>query len=183
MPKDVTIELASSEQDIKASAAIMDERFHWSYHNNEAYEDLQSIISGDGLLLIAKLNNTVVGLIGAVPQYGTTGWELHPLAVKQSHEGKGIATTLLETLELLLVKMGCHVVYLGTDDERFQTSLSQSDLFENTLDKIEGITNLDNHPYTFYQRHGYKIVGVIPDANGPNKPDIIMAKRLLPYPS
>jgi len=25
---------------------------------------------------------------------------------------------------------------------------------------------------------GYAIVGVIPDANGPGKPDIIMAKRM-----
>jgi aminoglycoside 6'-N-acetyltransferase I len=34
------------------------------------------------------------------------------------------------------------------------------------------------HPYEFYQKLGYVIVGVIPDANGPGKPDILMAKSL-----
>ena len=70
------------------------------------------------------------------------------------------------------------MIYLGTDDERFQTSLSEGDLFENTFEKIENIINYHNHPYEFYQKIGYKIVGVLPDANGAKKPDIIMAKRL-----
>ena len=30
----------------------------------------------------------------------------------------------------------------------------------------------------FYQKLGYEIVGLIPDANGPGKPDIMMARRL-----
>jgi aminoglycoside 6'-N-acetyltransferase I len=37
------------------------------------------------------------------------------------------------------------------------------------------------HPLTFYRRHGYRIVGVLPDVNGPGRPDILMAKRLIGY--
>jgi aminoglycoside 6'-N-acetyltransferase I len=29
-----------------------------------------------------------------------------------------------------------------------------------------------------YQKCGFLIVGVMPDANGPGKPDILMAKRI-----
>jgi aminoglycoside 6'-N-acetyltransferase I len=36
------------------------------------------------------------------------------------------------------------------------------------------------NPLAFYQRVGFEIVGVIPDANGPGKPDILMAKRVSP---
>lgn len=36
------------------------------------------------------------------------------------------------------------------------------------------------HPYEFYQKLGYSIVGVLPDANGFEKPDIFMAKRVSP---
>jgi aminoglycoside 6'-N-acetyltransferase I len=34
------------------------------------------------------------------------------------------------------------------------------------------------HALTFYRRHSYWIVGVLPDANGAGRPDIFMAKRL-----
>ena len=73
---------------------------------------------------------------------------------------------------------GCLTVYLGTDDEFGKTSLADADLFEDTFGKIEHIRNVRGHPYGFYQKIGYKIVGVIPDANGLGKPDIIMAKSL-----
>jgi aminoglycoside 6'-N-acetyltransferase I len=37
---------------------------------------------------------------------------------------------------------------------------------------------MDGMSSKFYQKLGYVIVGVIPDANGPGKPDIMMAKRV-----
>jgi len=70
------------------------------------------------------------------------------------------------------------MIYLGTDDEFDQTSLSNVDLYQdltNAIDTVESKT----HPYLFYQKHGYRITGIIPDANGLGKPDIIMCKRLI----
>ena len=32
------------------------------------------------------------------------------------------------------------------------------------------------HPFLFYRRLGYVVTGIVPDANGPGKPDIYMSK-------
>jgi aminoglycoside 6'-N-acetyltransferase I len=58
------------------------------------------------------------------------------------------------------------------------TSLAGVDLYENLWEKIRYIQDLKGHPFGFYQKLGYIITGVVPDANGRGKPDILMAKRL-----
>ena len=121
----------------------------------------------------------LVGMIGGMPQYGETGWELHPLCVKKDVQKKGIGRQLMHAFESHVKQLGGCIVYLGTDDEHFRTSLSEDvDLFDNPFYHIENIKNYLDHPFSFYQKVGYTIVGIIPDANGPRKPDIIMAKRL-----
>lgn len=120
----------------------------------------------------------VLGWIGALSEYEGNAWELHPLVVHPAHQGKGIGRALVLDLEEQVQAQGGLTLYVGTDDEDFMTSLSQVDLYENTWEHIANIRNLKGHPYTFYQKMGFTIIGVIPDANGWNKPDIMMAKRV-----
>ncbi|MGB1253017.1 MAG: GNAT family N-acetyltransferase, partial [Candidatus Promineifilaceae bacterium] len=94
-------------------------------------------------------------------------------------QGMGIGRKLTRALEDEVRAAGGITLYLGSDDENNMTTLSQVDLFTGDLfEHIRQIQNLKGHPYSFYQKLGYKIVGVIPDANGWGKPDIMMAKRL-----
>jgi aminoglycoside 6'-N-acetyltransferase I len=58
------------------------------------------------------------------------------------------------------------------------TSLAGADLYPGVLERLGRIENVRRHPFTFYRRLGYEIVGCIPDANGFGKPDIFMAKRI-----
>lgn len=58
------------------------------------------------------------------------------------------------------------------------TTLGNTTLFEDTFEKIKNIKNIQKHPFEFYQKMGYQIVGVIPDANGIGKPYIWMAKSI-----
>lgn len=120
----------------------------------------------------------LLGMIGGIPEYDGKVWELHPLAVQPSMQGRGIARALVADFEEQVRQRGGLTVTLGTDDEDGMTSLSDVDLYENTWEKIRDIRNLKGHPYGFYQKMGYVITGVVPDANGRGKPDIYMSKRV-----
>lgn len=163
---------------ITAAAELLVENFPHSYSENPI-DEINNCLEIERIALIAVENGELAGFVGAIPQYGTTGWELHPLVVKKSHQFKGIGTMLVKALEDEIARRGGITVYLGSDDESGKTSLSDTDLFVDTYKKIENVKNLGKHPYEFYQKLGYKIVGIIPDANGIGKPDIIMAKRII----
>jgi aminoglycoside 6'-N-acetyltransferase I len=123
-------------------------------------------------------NGDLLGIIGGIPGYDGHVWELHPLAVQPSLQGHGIGRALVEDFEEQVRLKGALTITLGSDDEDSMTSLSNADLYENLWEKIRDIRNLKHHPFEFYQKTGYVITGVVPDANGVGKPDILMAKRL-----
>jgi aminoglycoside 6'-N-acetyltransferase I len=124
-------------------------------------------------------HGTVMGWIGGRPQYDGHVWELHPLVVRPAHQREGIGSALVADLEEQARSRGGITLWLGTDDEDAQTSLSGVDLYPDPLSHLARIENLRDHPYEFYQKVGFVLVGVLPDANGPGKPDIFMAKSLL----
>jgi aminoglycoside 6'-N-acetyltransferase I len=100
------------------------------------------------------------------------------LAVHPDFQGQGVGRALVEAFEVEVRRRGGLTIQLGTDDEDGSTSLADTDLYVDTFEKIAAIRNLGNHPFTFYEKLGYKIIGVMPDANGVGKPDIYMAKRV-----
>jgi aminoglycoside 6'-N-acetyltransferase I len=122
----------------------------------------------------------VLGWIGAIQEYDGQAWQLHPLVVHPLHQGIGIGRALVLDLEDRIRDQGGLTIYLGTDDEDGMTSLANTDLYPDVFSHLAKIKNLKKHPFEFYQKLGYVIIGVIPDANGLGKPDILMAKRLQP---
>ena len=123
-------------------------------------------------------SGTVLGWVGGISQYDGNVWELHPLVVRPDRQGQGIGRSLVIDLEEQVRERGGITVFLGTDDEDDMTSLSGVDLYPRVWDHVAQIRNLRQHPFEFYKKLGYVIVGVVPDANGPGKPDILMAKRV-----
>lgn len=119
----------------------------------------------------------VLGWIGGFHEYAFV-WELHPLVVRADVQRKGIGRALVEDFEVQVKKRGGLTVRLGTDDENARTSIGGIELYPNVLKKLSQIRNLRRHPFEFYQKLGYEIVGVVPDANGFGKPDIMMSKRV-----
>lgn len=123
-------------------------------------------------------DNNLLGMIGGIPQYDGHVWELHPLAVRPFMQGRGVGRALVEDFEEQVRLRGGLTVTLGSDDEDNMTSLSDVDLYKDLWDKVRNIRNFKRHPYEFYLKMGYVITGVVPDANGVGKPDIIMSKRV-----
>jgi aminoglycoside 6'-N-acetyltransferase I len=123
-------------------------------------------------------NGDVLGWIGGAPQYNGHVWELRPLVVREGCRGRGIGRALVADLEAQVKARGGLTLWLGTDDEDEMTTLAGVDLYPNTWDHIAAIRNLKGHPYEFYQKQGFVIIGVLPDANGLGNPDIFMAKRI-----
>ncbi len=120
----------------------------------------------------------VVGWIGGIPTYEGHAWELHPLVVRRDRRGQGIGRALVTDLADQVRRRGGVTIYLGTDDENNRTSIGGVDLYPDVLGALRTIRNLRDHPFAFYQKVGFVIVGAIPDANGFGKPDILMAKRV-----
>src|SRR5262245_30323034 len=145
----------------------------------EALEEVQDSLRPDRISRITvDDNNRVLGWIGGVKEYSGNVWELHPLVVRPDCQGRGIGRALVADFERQVVERGAHTIRLGTDDEDCRTTLGGVDLYPDVLTTLGSIKNLRRHPFEFYLKAGYHIVGVIPDANGFGKPDILMAKRI-----
>lgn len=123
-------------------------------------------------------DNNLLGMIGGISQYDGNVWELHPLAVQPHLQKQGIGQKLVQDFEEQVRQRGGLTIILGSDDEDNMTSLSDVNIYENLYDKIKNIQNYKGHPFEFYQKMGFIITGIVPDANGIGKPDILMAKRV-----
>ncbi|NNE66206.1 MAG: GNAT family N-acetyltransferase [Pyrinomonadaceae bacterium] len=123
-------------------------------------------------------DNNIVGWAAGAPLYENTTWELEVLVVDREHKKQGIGSGLLGDFESEVKIRGGLNVFLGTDDENYRTSIGGDELYPDPLDKLRFIQNIGGHPFEFYKKRGYAIVGVLPDANGIGKPDIFMSKRL-----
>jgi aminoglycoside 6'-N-acetyltransferase I len=176
---------ADDESAIHQVAALLVEGFATNWP--EAWPDLESAVeevresfeAGRISRVARDEDGTVLGWISGISQYRGHMWELHPLVVRVGQQGQGIGRALVADLEERVKERGGLTITLGTDDVTQQTTLAGIDLFPHVWERLAHLRNLKQHPYEFYQKQGYVIVGVIPDANGLGKPDILMAKSLV----
>ncbi len=146
-------------------------------HHGYATE-VADALAPDRLCLAATLGDDLLGWVGAIPEY-SHAWELHPLVVRPDAHRRGVGRALVAALEARLHQRGVLTLYLGTDDDGPApgTTAGGIDLFPDPIAHAARLRPLD-HASGFYTRLGYVVIGLLPDANGPGKPDIFMAKRL-----
>jgi len=169
---------------IQQAAQLLVDAFHEHWPDawptlEDAVREIHEMLESERICRVAlDEHGDLLGIIGGIPGYDGNVWELHPLAIQPSQQGRGIGRGLVEDFEERVRAQGGLTITLGSDDEDGMTSLSNVDLYQNLWEKIRDIRNYRNHPFEFYQKLGYVITGVVPDANGKGKPDILMAKRI-----
>lgn len=147
---------------------------------DHALNEIKNLFVQGNICLAVIENDVVIGWGGILgPKYNGHVFELHPLAVRNDKRRQGIGRALVTALENEARKQGGLTIYLGADDEvgDGETSLANVDLYEDLPEKLSNF-NPGTHQAGFYLKLGYKIIGVMPDANGYGKPDIFFGKRL-----
>ena len=168
---------------VDQAAALLVDAFRnrtqdWQDLESARREAVESLSEGKISRVAVDETERVVGWIGSMPMYGSKVWEIHPLVVAGPHRRHGVGRELVRDLEQIVRQQGAITLWVGSDDENRETTLGGVDLYADIPSAIRDIRNLKAHPYEFYVRLGFKIVGVMPDANGRGKPDIFLAKRV-----
>ena len=177
------VDLAGHRDQIDVVAELLRAGFEgqspaWPDHASALEEVLTSLENGKISRVALGADGQPVGWVAAAPMYAGNVWELHPLVVSTGNRSKGIGRALVLDIEQQVMLHGGAVLLVGTDDEDGRTNLFGLDLFPDVLRHLLRLANLRGHPFGFYQRMGFSIVGVVPDANGFGRPDILMAKRV-----
>ena len=128
--------------------------------------------------LIARTPTEIIGWIGAHPQYNGHAWELHPLVVAPTYQRRGIGRALLNALIPILQSRQVSTLFAWSDDETHSTSMGGVTLYPDPLTHLVSFMPTTHHAGGFYLCNGFVLSGVIPDANGAGKPDLLFVRTL-----
>jgi aminoglycoside 6'-N-acetyltransferase I len=177
------VDLASDPGLTEPTARLLVDTFRnrtedWQDLDSARLEVVESLAPDRISRVLVDESGLVLGWIGGISTYAGRVWELHPLVVSAAHRRHGIGRALVEDLERCVASRGALTLWAGSDDEHGETTLSGTDLYRDIPGAMAGIRSLKDHPFEFYLRVGFRIAGVLPDANGLGKPDIFLAKRV-----
>lgn len=154
----------------------------WLPTPERARAEIVSVAAGPGVCRALVEGDVPRGWAGAAPCH-ESAWELHPLLVDPDRHGGGLGRRLVADVERLAAAAGALTMDVSTSDATGATTLSGVDLFADPLGALARLDVLDpavGHAFRFWQRAGYVVVGVLPDAEGPGVPSIRLAKPLAP---
>jgi aminoglycoside 6'-N-acetyltransferase I len=145
----------------------------------EAEAEVARFFGNPDRFAIAAIDGAdLIGWVGGVRDYPTS-LQLHPLVVDPPRHRRGVGRKLVAALEAQAVAEGYLAVHLGADDEFGGTNLFEIDAFPDPLATLAMIApSAQGHAFFFYRRLGFIPVGIIPDANGFGRPDLLLSKRL-----
>jgi aminoglycoside 6'-N-acetyltransferase I len=176
------VDLAAQPTDIQDQAAVL---LHESFDHPLGWPSLDAAraelaeILQKGFARALVTNGALLGWVGGLPEYRGAVWELHPIVVSPEARRRGLGRALVAAFEAEARARGGLTATLGTDDDTGITSLADNDLYTDVPRHIAELRDLGHqHPFLFYRKLGFVVTGLMPDANGPGRPDIYMSKSL-----
>jgi aminoglycoside 6'-N-acetyltransferase I len=147
----------------------------------EAQQEVLESFSADRISRIAiDDDGAILGWVGAIREYDGLVWQLHPIVVDEAKRRRGVGRARVLDLENIVMARGGLTLWAGSDDLAGETSLGGIDLYSALPAAFNEVHSWGSHPLPFYRRLGFHVIGVMPDANGPGRPDIFLGKRLGP---
>lgn len=85
----------------KQAAYILKQAFPHCYADC-SNDEINICVQGDRVAIAMVDGETLLGFVGAIPQYGMTVWEQHPSVVRENFRSQGIGAQLCIALENIL---------------------------------------------------------------------------------
>lgn len=144
-----------------------------------ALNEVQASLNPDRISRVAvEDGGNVLGWAGAVQGYRGKVWEIFPLVVHPDARRKGIGRMLVQDVEQQVRSRGGLTIWVRTGKLVPNTIPEPVELFPGVISKLQDLTSRAGQLYRFFESLGYEAIGVMPDANGPGRPDIFMGKSL-----
>lgn len=161
---------------------LMRRVFTWGTFEDAAKADsvIQASFRDEAVSRIARAGGRIIGLSFASLFPGESIF-VHWLGVDPDVQRSGVGTALLDDAERIGRAAGAACLALSTGDDhphRAVTTLGRRDIWSDPLGALRDVQTLERHPLDFYTRLGFTVCGVIPDANGPGKPEIYLARPI-----
>jgi aminoglycoside 6'-N-acetyltransferase I len=150
----------------------------WLPTSRDAREEITDALAPAITSYVMLDDDVPIAWVAVSHQWGHV-WELHPLIVAIEHQRRGHGRRLVEAAEHHAATHGGLTMWVGTSDSTAATSVGGIDLYADPLGALATIEARRPHAFQFWQRVGYRIVGVVPDAEGPGKPSICLAHTLV----
>jgi len=104
--------------------------------------------------------------------------EIKLVAVHPTRRRQGVGRTLVMASEERMRVIGCVTMLATVGDTRGRTNLYGMDVTEDAPRLLANFACHADHPAGFFLKIGYRLVGLLPDAYGPGKHDLTLARRI-----
>ncbi len=145
----------------------------------QALADVVQFAPEDRSLFARDGDGAPIGWLRMEHFRGQVSAEVKLVAVHPARRRQGVGCTLVMAAEERMRASGCVTMLATVGDTRGRTNLYGVDVTEDAPRLLADFSCHADHPAGFFLQIGYRLVGLLPDAYGPGKHDLTLARRIV----